>query len=161
MKISFQDGVSTLYNKCVSCGSTPSNKTPTAISQSIEDIYNTRYNEGYTEGKNDGYDQGYDEGIAAAQIEAIDVFANQGNFGSFNTYGLSRSIKFTTPETPAGKTLRDVFIRRVYVKNTNQRFGSGTFEVYNDNGTYYVISRDCVWPEGGTSASATVAFVYL
>ena len=54
MKQSFQDGVDTLYNKCVSCGSTPSNKTPTAISNSIQSIYNNRYNEGYNNGKEEG-----------------------------------------------------------------------------------------------------------
>ena len=46
MKQSFQVGVDTLYNKCVSCGSTPSSKTPTAISNSIQSIYTNRYNEG-------------------------------------------------------------------------------------------------------------------
>ena len=51
MKISFQDGVDTLYDTCVSCGSTPTDKTPTAISEAIEDIYNTRYNEGYEDGE--------------------------------------------------------------------------------------------------------------
>ena len=37
---SFQDGVDTLYNKCVSCGSTPSEKTPTAIASSIQELKN-------------------------------------------------------------------------------------------------------------------------
>ena len=41
MKQSFQDGVDTLYNTCVSCGVTPSNKTPTAISNAIQSIYNS------------------------------------------------------------------------------------------------------------------------
>ena len=58
MKQSFQNGVDTLYNKCVSCGSTPSNKTPTAISNSIQSIYNNRYNEGYNNGKQEGIDYG-------------------------------------------------------------------------------------------------------
>ena len=51
MQSSFQAGVDTLYNKCVSCGSTPSNKTPTAISNSIQSIYNNRY----SSGRNDVY----------------------------------------------------------------------------------------------------------
>ena len=51
LQSSFQDGVDTLYNKCVSCGSTPSNKTPTAISNSIQSIYNNRY----SSGRNDVY----------------------------------------------------------------------------------------------------------
>lgn len=42
----FQAGVNTLYNKCVSCGVTPSSKTPTAIGNSIHSIYNNRYNAG-------------------------------------------------------------------------------------------------------------------
>lgn len=51
LQSSFQAGVDTLYNKCVSCGSTPSNKTPTAISNSIQSIYNNRY----SSGRNDVY----------------------------------------------------------------------------------------------------------
>ena len=46
----FQAGVDTLYNKCVSCGSTPSDKTPTGISNSIQSIYDNRYNQGYSAG---------------------------------------------------------------------------------------------------------------
>ena len=38
MKNSFQDGVDTLYDTCVSCGSTPTDKTPTAISEAIKNI---------------------------------------------------------------------------------------------------------------------------
>ena len=44
---SFQNGVDTLYNKCVSCGSTPTAKTPAAISTAIQSIYTNRYNAGY------------------------------------------------------------------------------------------------------------------
>ncbi len=52
--VSFQDGVDTLYSKCVSCGWTPTGKNPTAISDAIQGIYNNRYTEGY----NDGYTAG-------------------------------------------------------------------------------------------------------
>ena len=55
---SFQTGVDTLYNKCVSCGSTPSAKTPAAISTSIQSIYTNRYNTGYNTGYNAGYSSG-------------------------------------------------------------------------------------------------------
>ncbi len=48
---SFQAGVDTLYNKCKSCGATPSAKTPTAISTSIQSIYTNRYNAGVAAGK--------------------------------------------------------------------------------------------------------------
>ena len=40
---SFQAGVDTLYNKCKSCGSTPSSKTPTAISTAIQKLVETPY----------------------------------------------------------------------------------------------------------------------
>ena len=50
---SFQAGVDTLYNKCVSCGSTPSSKTPTAINNAIQSIYTNRYNSGRTQGIRD------------------------------------------------------------------------------------------------------------
>ena len=53
MKQSFQVGVNTIYNKIVSCGQTPSDKSPTSISNAIQDIYNNRYNEGYNAGKAD------------------------------------------------------------------------------------------------------------
>lgn len=48
---SFQTGVNTLYNKCVSCGVTPADKSPTAVSNAIQSIYTNRYNEGYSAGK--------------------------------------------------------------------------------------------------------------
>ena len=54
MKQSFQAGVDTIYNKIVSCGQTPSDKSPTSISNAIQDIYNNRYNEGYNNGRTQG-----------------------------------------------------------------------------------------------------------
>ena len=54
MKQSFQAGVDTLYNKCVSCGWTPTGKTPTAISDAIQGIYGNRYTEGYNNGRTQG-----------------------------------------------------------------------------------------------------------
>ena len=47
---SFQAGVDTLYNKCVSCGWTPTGKTPTHIVEAIQGIYGNRYTEGYNNG---------------------------------------------------------------------------------------------------------------
>ena len=92
MKQSFQAGVDTLYNKCVSCGSTPSSKTPTAVSDAIQGIYGNRYTEGYnngrTQGQNDvknnpnnyglynktqydqNYNNGYNSGYSAGQSSA-------------------------------------------------------------------------------------------
>lgn len=50
---SFQAGVDKLYNKCKNYGSTPTAKTPVAISTSIGTIYTDRYNDGVTKGQND------------------------------------------------------------------------------------------------------------
>ena len=91
MKQSFQAGVDTLYNKCVSCGWTPTGKTPTDISNAIQGIYGNRYTEGYNNGRTQGqndvknnpngyglynqsqYDQNYTNGYNAG------VSAGQGN----------------------------------------------------------------------------------
>ena len=69
MKQSFQDGVDTLYNKCISCGQTPSSKSPTSISNAIQDIYNNRYNEGYNNGYNAGYDASAIGGFLGAEYQ--------------------------------------------------------------------------------------------
>ena len=53
MNENFLAGVDTLYNKCKSCGVTPSDKTPTAIVNAIQSIYTNRYNSGRTQGQND------------------------------------------------------------------------------------------------------------
>lgn len=46
LKASFQDGVNALRDKCIACGVTPSENSPTGISNAIQTIYNNRYNEG-------------------------------------------------------------------------------------------------------------------
>lgn len=61
METTFQAGVDTLYNKCVSRGATPSGKTPTAIAGAIDTIYNNRYSE--------GYNAGYNAGLSAAPFK--------------------------------------------------------------------------------------------
>ena len=111
MKQSFQDGVDTLYNKCKSCGSTPSNKTPTAISDSIQSIYTNRYNEGYNNGRTQGqndvknnpngyglynktqYDQNYNNGYNAGYSAGYNASA----IGGFicQQYSLQSSRTFT------------------------------------------------------------------
>ena len=40
---SFQTGVDTIYNNCITYGSTPIDKTPASISESIKSIYNNNY----------------------------------------------------------------------------------------------------------------------
>ena len=107
MKQSFQAGVDTLYNKCVSCGSTPSSKTPTAISNAIQSIYTNRYNSGYNSGRSQGqndvknnpnryglysksqYDQNYTNGYNAGySASALGGFIGQ-------QYSLQNSSTFT------------------------------------------------------------------
>ena len=54
LKQTFQAGVDALYNRCVSCGATPSAKTPTAVSTAIGTIHTNRYNTGYSAGRTQG-----------------------------------------------------------------------------------------------------------
>lgn len=144
---SFQDGVDTLYNKCKSCGSTPSSKTPTAISNAIQSIYTNRYN------------SGYNAGISAASIQTRDVAASQSNFAGYNSKGLNQSVKFDPPSL-AGYSIVGAYIKKIYISNTNKTFGSGTFEILKSGNSYYIISKDCYWPGGGTSVNATMTFIY-
>lgn len=144
---SFQDGVNTLYNKCVSCGVTPSSKTPTAVSNAIQSIYANRYNEGFNAGQ------------SATTIQTREVSGSQNNFSSYTDYGLDRSVKINPPSL-SGYTIIGAYIKKIYVSNTNKAFGSGTFEVMKSGSTYYVISKDCTWPSGGTSVNVTITFIY-
>ena len=115
MKQSFQAGVDTLYNKCVSCGWTPTGKTPTAISDAIQGIYGNRYTEGYnngrTQGQNDvknnpnnyglynktqydqNYNNGYNNGYNAGQQEGIgsNVVLIGGGYGNRSGFNFSKS----------------------------------------------------------------------
>ena len=102
----FQAGVNTLYNKCVSCGVTPSDRTPTAISNSIQSIYTNRYNNGRTQGQNDvknnpngyglytksqydqNYNNGYNAGYSATQNTRCVQFSAYSN--GENQYLISR-----------------------------------------------------------------------
>ena len=147
MKTSFQGGVDTLYNKCKSRGATPSAKTPTAIASAIDKIYTDRYNAGFSACKND------------ATIQTREVSGSQNNFSSYTDYGLDRSVKINPPSL-SGYTITGAYIKKIYISNTNKAFGSGTFEVMKSGSAYYVISKDCTWPSGGTSVNATVTFIY-
>ena len=51
-----------MYNRCVSCGATPSAKTPTAVSTAIGTIHTNRYNDGYSAGNAAGYNSGRTQG---------------------------------------------------------------------------------------------------
>ena len=78
METNFQAGVDTLYNKCVSCGSTPSSKTPTDISNAIQSIHDNRYTEGYNTGVSDALDD------ASSKVDQImDNIGSTTNNGEF------------------------------------------------------------------------------
>ena len=73
MKTSFQAGVDTIYNKMVSCGETPSSKSPTDIANKIQQMYDGRYSTGYSIGYNEGRAQGQN-----------DVKGNPNNYGLYS-----------------------------------------------------------------------------
>ena len=75
--------------------------------------------------------------------------------------GVERSPKFSIPSTPSGKSLKYVYIKSIYVSNSNQRFGSGTFQTLKSGSAYYIISKGATWPEGGTTVNGTHSFVVL
>lgn len=104
---SFQAGVNTLYNACVSCGVTPSAKTPAAISAAISTISTNRYNAGRTQGQNDvkgspnnyglytaaqytaNYNSGYSAGIANGDVKHsvyAKAYYETSSNGSINDY---------------------------------------------------------------------------
>lgn len=58
MKQSFQAGVDTIYNMLVSCGETPTDKTPTSIANKIQQFHADRYSTGYSIGYKEGRTQG-------------------------------------------------------------------------------------------------------
>ena len=94
----FQAGVDTLYNKCVSCGSTPSSKTPTAISNAIQSIYTNRYNAGVSATKKGN--------ATASQVLDGRTFTNSSSVGIEGTMpnrgNLNWSSSNTTKTVSAG-----------------------------------------------------------
>ena len=94
----FRAGVDTLYNKCVSCGSTPSSKTPTAISNAIQSIYTNRYNAGVSATKKGN--------ATASQVLDGRTFTNSSSVGIEGTMpnrgNLNWSSSNTTKTVSAG-----------------------------------------------------------
>ena len=69
LQSSFQDGCDTLYNKCVSCGVTPSAKTPAAIAAAIQLIQSN----GVTAGKNSIKVRGYTDNFKLTLNKAFEI----------------------------------------------------------------------------------------
>ena len=86
MKQSFQAGVDTLYNKCVSCGWTPTGKTPTHIVEAIQGIYGNRYTEGYNNGRTQGQNdvKGNPNGYGLYNQSQYDNHYNEGYNNGYN-----------------------------------------------------------------------------
>lgn len=89
---SFQAGVNTLYNKCVSLGVTPAGKTLTDITNALQSVYNAgitaadnRANTGSVNYKT-GYNNGYSAGVTAADARAN---ANSTNYKTGYNAGYS------------------------------------------------------------------------
>lgn len=144
LKVSFQDGIKKIAGKLTSLGVPTSNTaSPDTISNNIQTLYDNRYN----------------EGISAAAIQTRDVTASQGNFGGYNGSNITKGVKFDPPSL-AGYRIVGAYIKKIYIKNTNNTFGYGTFEILENGGSYYIISKDCYWPSGGTSVNATMTFIY-
>ena len=98
MKQSFQAGVDTLYNKCVSCGQTPSDKTPTGCANGIQSIYNNRYNEGVSATKKGNATVGNVlSGKTFTSTAGVNLTGTMPNRGALNW-----SSSNTTYSVPAG-----------------------------------------------------------
>ena len=93
LKQTFQAGVDALYNRCVSCGATPSAKTPTAVSTSISTIYTNRYNDGYGAGNAAGYNTGRTQG-------QNDVKANPNAYGLYSKAQYDAGLNWVSYTSP-------------------------------------------------------------
>ena len=103
MKTSFQAGVDTIYNKMVSCGETPSSKSPTDIANKIQQMYDGRYSTGYSIGYNEGRTQGQN-----------DVKGNPNNYGLYSknqydqNYNNGYNAGFSAGEAAASYSVEDI-----------------------------------------------------
>ena len=94
LKTSFQAGVDTLFNRCQSCGSTPSAKTPTAISTAIQKIFTDRYN------------AGVNAGVAANKISYVTITADMPGYKYADQAG--GKVTGTLTANISGKTVTSV-----------------------------------------------------
>lgn len=107
---------------------------------------------------NNAYSNGYHVGKGA--IVTKTVSGSQGNFSNLADYGYVRSIAITVP-TVEGKQLLTYAIQSITFSNSNGAIKGGTFQTTISGNTLYVYSPDIRWSSGGTSASATVLFIYV
>lgn len=65
LQTAFQNNVNLIYNKFVSQGTTPTAKTPAAISTAVDTLATTKHNAGYNTGYSEGNAAGYTNGLIA------------------------------------------------------------------------------------------------
>ena len=125
MKSSFQAGVDTLYNKCVSCGSTPSSKTPTDISNAIQSIYTNRYNAGVSATKKGNATAGNVlSGKTFTSTAGVNLTGTMPNRGNLN-WSASNTAKTVSAGYYSGGTLDS---RPSYAAGYNAGYNNGKVE---------------------------------
>ena len=119
IKSSFQAGVDTIYNKMVSCGETPSSKSPTDIANKIQQMYDGRYGTGYSIGYNEGRTQGQN-----------DVKGNPNNYGLYSksqydqNYNNGYNAGFSAGEAAASYSVEDISSKLTGYASQNHGFRS-------------------------------------
>ena len=182
---SFQAGVDTLYNKCKSCGSTPSNKTPTAISTAIQSIYTNRYNSGYNAGDSAGYTRGYNAGksVGYYQTPTTKTYSSATLSGTYSwdnlfvlTHGKNVQMMFSDLDVSylyhayGYKTDKNFFRRddrtELQILNSNNQHVTGSvrvlkgnfFKIENSN-LYYMFAIVMSWNSTQTTGTITIKWL--
>ena len=134
----FQAGVDTLYNKCVSCGSTPSSKTPTAISNSIQSIYTNRYNAGVSATKKGNATVGNVlSGKTFTSTAGVNLTGTMPNRGTLN-WSASNTTKTVSAGYYSGGTLDS---RPSYTAGYNAGRTQGQNDVKNNPNKYGLYNK--------------------
>ena len=173
MKSSFQAGVDTLYNKCKSCGSTPSSKTPTAISNSIQSIYTNRYNSGYNSGYSNGKASSgsggncvvYQGKISSANsIIPVVTYKGSGFSVSSNKINFSKSATVHVYGSCGATNGAHTFTFYVNKNGSNLTKMSNTYTIYNSSTSVSVSSGDTLYiitgPKVDITCLCTIVFVF-
>ena len=168
----FQDGVSTLYNKCTQWGVTPSTNSPTDIANAWDQICNGRYESGRLEVTgnpnkynlftadqyNQNYQNGYNAGRQAVkiknygQISSGNIAADFSNYRSF-VVGTNIFIKVTGITAEPGRhggnsgSENKTLYPSLSYDASNGNFSVANTSVYqSDSGReLYIRSINCSW----------------
>ena len=164
MKQSFQDGVNTIYNKIVSCGVTPSDRTPTGCANGIQSIYTNRYTEGYNNGRIQGQNdvKNNPNGYGLYTQQQYDQNYTNGYNAGYSAGQGSRSISFTiqgVANSPSG----DINYWNVYANDINvSAFNTISFSNFvganehNSSGTIFVTSGGTTLVNNSSTAPSPI-----